>query len=175
MQSELENYREHAERYRAVTLQTLDVLASDTELAWRPTPESMSCGQQLVHIAKTEDYYARGLFTGVWDPSLLRVDRPLRTRDAIRAYFTEVRERTRGHLDGVSESALGTICPDVPGGLNPATLRWWLWFLLEHEMHHKGQVALYLRLMGHMAPFYAMPLPLGQRPDIGVRAALGGV
>src|SRR2546425_12783504 len=38
-------------------------------------------------------------------------------------------------------------------------LRWWLWFVLEHEIHHKAQLALYLREMGKVPPFFALPLP----------------
>ena len=54
------------------------------------------------------------------------------------------------------------------------SLRSGLWFILEHELHHKGQIWLYLRLMGITPPFYAMPLPPGERPDVAAREALGG-
>ncbi len=37
MRTELEDLREHLERYRAVTLQVLD-LVTDEQLAWRPGP-----------------------------------------------------------------------------------------------------------------------------------------
>jgi uncharacterized damage-inducible protein DinB len=177
---ELATYREHLERYRATTLQILDTLTEDRELAWSPTPESYSVGQQLLHVAQAEDYYVRGLFERDWDPARTRLDaatEPHRaTRHALRAYFDEVRARTRTHLDTLAApAALDAVQHDVPGAVMPLTLRWWLWFLLEHELHHKGQLAVYLRLMGRVAPYYAMPLPLGERPDVAVRAALGGV
>ncbi|MFC1662500.1 DinB family protein, partial [Gemmatimonadota bacterium] len=54
-------------------------------------------------------------------------------------------------------------------------LRWWLWSVLEHEIHHKAQLAIYLRQMGKVAPYFADPLPLGERPDIQLRDELGGV
>lgn len=62
----------------------------------------------------------------------------------------------------------------VPGAPMPMTLRSWLWFMVEHEIHHKAQLSIYLRQMGHIAPFYAMPLPLGDRPDFKARQDLGG-
>ena len=41
--------------------------------------------------------------------------------------------------------------------------------VLEHEIHHKAQLAVYVRMMGLVAPFYAMPMPPGARPDIAAR------
>jgi uncharacterized damage-inducible protein DinB len=149
MHTELSNLREHLDRYRAVTLQTIDAAPDDAALDWRPTPDAFTLGQQLVHVAQTEDYYTRGLFAGEWRPELLRLD-------AMPA----------------SELDAGRDAPHAPPGL---TMRWWLWFLLEHEIHHKAQAAVYLRQMGLVAPFYALPMPLGERPDVASRAAMGGV
>jgi uncharacterized damage-inducible protein DinB len=174
MHTELSNLREHLDRYRAVTLQTIDAAPDDAALDWRPTPESFSLGQQLAHIAQTEDYYTRGLFEGEWRPELLRFDTAPRGRAAVRTYFGQVRTRFAAHLDAMSATDLDAPrdAPDAPPGL---TLRWWLWFVLEHEIHHKAQAAVYLRQMGLTAPFYALPLVLGERPDIAVRASMGGV
>ena len=52
-------------------------------------------------------------------------------------------------------------------------LRWWLWFVLEHEIHHKAQLALYLRQLGKVPPFFAMVLT--DRPDIRIRSEMGGI
>ncbi|HEX5579979.1 MAG TPA: DinB family protein [Gemmatimonadaceae bacterium] len=180
--TELDTLREHMERYRATTVQVLDALEDDADLAWRPTPESFSLGQQLLHVAQCEDYYMRGLLERDWDPHLLVIGRGdgeatarVASRAALRAYFAHVRSRTNRLLDGVTEAELGDVRTDVPGAVVACPLRWWLWFVLEHELHHKGQVAVYLRLMGRVAPYYAMPLPIGERPDVAVRAQLGGI
>lgn len=161
------------ERHRAVTLQFLDAL-DEAELGWRPTPEAMSCGQQLVHIAQTEDFHERGLFGGEWNRDLLRFPKPMPSKDALRSRFEEVRGRTTSRLAALTAADLDAPCahPNAPPGLN---LRWWLTFLLEHEVHHKGQLAVYFRLMGKEAPFFAMALPPGQRPDIQASRDLGGV
>jgi len=63
MLSELDTIREHWTRYRSVTLAHLDVL-SEEQLAWRPQPELFTCGQHLIHILQTEQYYAHGWFDG---------------------------------------------------------------------------------------------------------------
>jgi uncharacterized damage-inducible protein DinB len=160
------------ERHRAVTLQFLDALTEE-ELAWRPTPEAMTCGQQLLHIAQNEDFHERGLFAGEWDRELLRFPVPMPTKEALGAYFEEVRTRMGARLGALSPADLDAPCdhPNAPPGL---PMRWWLTFLLEHEVHHKGQLAVYLRQMGKTAPFFAMAFPPGHRPDIQARNDLGG-
>lgn len=37
-------------------------------------------------------------------------------------------------------------------------------FNLEHEIHHKAQLAVYVRQMGLVAPFYALRCPLERAP-----------
>lgn len=72
MVSEIEDFREHLERFRAVTLQVIEII-TDAELSWRPDENSFSCGQQLLHIAQAEDFYARGLLENDWDMERLRL------------------------------------------------------------------------------------------------------
>jgi len=76
---------------------------------------------------------------------------------------------------GVDDDALDRVIgPPHAGGIQ-ASLRSWLWFVLEHEVHHKAQLAEYLRALGRVPPYFAMVLPAGMRPDIEARAALDGV
>jgi uncharacterized damage-inducible protein DinB len=171
--TELEMILEGWERNRAVTLQFLDALAEE-ESAWRPTPQAMTCGQQLLHIAQNEDFHERGLFAGEWNRELLRFPVPMPSKEVLGAYFGEVRARTAARFAALAPADLDAPCdhPNAPPGL---PLRWWLTLLLEHEVHHRGQLAVYLRQMGKLAPFFAMPLPPGHRPDIQARRDMGGV
>lgn len=172
MRTELEDLTEHLDRLRAVTLSFLDAV-DDGDLSWRPTPEQYSLGQQLLHIAQAEDLYAHGLFASDWNYDRVRFPASLPSCAEIRDFFIEVRARTRGHLARLDEAGLGEIV-QIPGSPLEHTLRSWLWFLVEHEMHHKAQVAVYLRVLGRVPPFYAMPLGTGERPDIQAREELGG-
>lgn len=172
--TEIEDLIEHLERYRAVTLQVFD-LVDDDDLAWRPAPDRFSLGQQLLHIAQAEDRFVHGLFEDDWSYERVRFPAELPSLEEMRAFFAEVRGRTLAHLEGVEPEAMGRVV-DVPDGAAFAfTLRSWLWFVLEHELHHRGQVWGYLREMGLTPPFYAMPLPLGTRPDLEAREELGGI
>lgn len=172
MINEIEDVREHLERFRAVTLQILDIV-SDEELAWRPDDNSFSCGQHLLHIAQAEDFYASGLFRHDWNTERLRLPKRIGDRAGLRDFFSAVRQRTLAALDSLAPDDLGKVW-EVPNAPMPMSLRSWLWFMVEHEIHHKAQLSVYLRQMGHVAPFYALPLPPGVRPDFRAREELGG-
>lgn len=172
MKTEIEDLTEHLERYRAVTLQVLD-LVDDDELGWRPAPDRYSLGQQLLHIAQTEDLYGHGLFEGDWNYDRARFPERIPDGAGLRVLYERVRAFTRQRLAGLDAAALGAFVM-IPGSPLEHTLRSWLWFVLEHEIHHKGQIWGYLRDMGKTPPFYAMPLPPGERPDVQARAELGG-
>jgi uncharacterized damage-inducible protein DinB len=170
--TELEDLVEHLERYRSVTLQVLD-LVSDEQLSWRPGTQHYSLGQQLIHIAQAEDFHARGLFENDWNTERVRLPKTVNSRREVRDLFARVREYTLVQLRTVTAEQLGSF-PPVPNMPVPWSLRSGLWFILEHELHHRGQIWLYLRQMGITPPFYAFPLPPGERPDIAARQALGG-
>lgn len=172
MRSELADLREHLERYRAVTLQVLELI-TDQQLSWRPGPDYYSLGQQLLHIAQAEDLHAHGLFENDWSLERSRLPKEVISRDHLREYFARVRAYTMDRLSEVDEQQLGAVLP-VPNVPIEWSLRTGLWFILEHELHHKGQIWLYLRQMGITPPFYAFPLPAGVRPDVQARQELGG-
>jgi uncharacterized damage-inducible protein DinB len=170
--AELEDLREHLERYRAVTLQALDLL-KDEDLAWRPGPDHFTLGQQFEHIARSEDIQIRGQFTGEWDYERARFSRHELGVEHLRALLCEARHRTLAALDELDEGRLDEKV--VIGDKDPAnTRRWWLWLLVEHEVHHKAQIAVYLRQMGKMPPFFAAALEEGARPDVEMTKKLGG-
>ncbi len=54
------------------------------------------------------------------------------------------------------------------------TPRWWLWLVVDHGVHHKAQISVYLRQMGKTPPYFAAALENGVRPDVEMREKLGG-
>ena len=171
MLTELANIREHWTRYRDVTLKHLDLL-SEEEMLWRPQPELFTCGQHVIHILGTEQYYFHGLFNGEWNPTRLHFPTAFPSKVELRKEFEAIRARTLQASAALTDANLGDIM-HVPNAPVELPLRWWLWFILEHEIHHKAQLALYLRQLGKVPPFFAMVLP--DRPDIRIREEWGGV
>ena len=171
--SEIDDFREHWDRYRAVTLQHFEIL-SDEEMAWRPRPDAFSCAQQLLHIVQCEDFYIRGLFLDDWNLDRLKFPKPMPSTAALRQQFDEVRRDTTARLSQTADDALDQLKKHGFADYE-VSLRSWLWFVLEHEIHHKAQLGEYLRALGHLPPYFAEAMPLGDRPDIQARIDFGGV
>lgn len=160
----ISDIREHLERFREVTLQTLEWVPEE-KLHFSPQEGLRPFDEHFLHIARTEEYHVRGLLLGDWSREryFSRPD-PL-TRDALRRVLDETRAVTLDALDRLDPARLDeqVQVPDVPVDW---TLRGWLWYLVEHEVHHKAQLALYLRLVGVVPPFFALAFPPGVRPDV---------
>jgi len=130
--------------------QALDQV-SDEELHFRPREGLWSLGEVARHIAGAED----GWFGHVvwqqyadWPPESNHAETP--TVDSVRALLTEVHERTVSYLEPLSDQDLETIIK-APWG-NEFPLRWVVWHVLEHEVHHRGEIFLMLGLLGREAP-----------------------
>jgi len=172
MRTELEDLIEHLQRYRTITLQVFDLI-DDDDLRWRPSADRYSLGQQLLHIAQAEHRFTHGLFEGDWSLDRVRFPKEMPGLDEMRIFFERVRDHTLEKLRQVDPEELSQIV-EIPDSPVDHTLRSWLWFILEHELHHRGQVWGYLRAMGRTPPFYAIPLAPGERPDVKAREELGG-
>jgi uncharacterized damage-inducible protein DinB len=170
--AELDDLREHLERFRAVTLQSLDLLADD-DLRWRPGSDHYTLGQQFLHIAQSEDFQIQAHLNGEWDYERGRFPARELKVDELRALLHETRDRTMAALNQLDEERLDEPV-DHGEGRPIQTLRWWLWLMIEHEVHHKAQVAVYLREMGKTPPYFAAALENGARPDIEMREKMGG-
>jgi uncharacterized damage-inducible protein DinB len=156
--------REHLERFREVTLQTLEWV-SEGKLHFSPQEGLRPFDEHFLHIARTEEYHVRGLLLDDWSREryFARPD-PL-TKDALRRVLNETRAVTLDALDHLDPARLDERV-QVPEVSVDWTLRGWLWYLVEHEVHHKAQLALYLRLVGVIPPFFALAFPPGVRPDV---------
>ncbi len=161
---ELSILREHLERYRGVTLQTLDIVP-DEQLTWFPAIAQFSFAEQFYHIAQVEEFYAHGLLEDDWDKRRLERSKERLTRDTLRRKLEETRKFTLTKLDALDAGQLDKAVqvPNVPVDW---PLRSWLWYMVEHEIHHKAQLAVYLRQVHLTPPFFAFVLPPGVRPDI---------
>lgn len=157
--TELDDLRDHLDRYRAVTLQCLDLL-TDGDLTWRPGPGHYTLGQQFLHIAQAEDMLIRAQLYGDLDHERGRFPKGGLRVAELRALLNEARSRTCAALSELDDTRLAEPA-DLMGDQGARTRRWSLWLLVEHEVHHKAQVAVYLRQMGRTPPYFAAPLERG--------------
>jgi uncharacterized damage-inducible protein DinB len=169
---ELESLISHLERYRAVTLQTLD-LVPDDKLEWCLEQGLRNVAELFLHVGQVEAFYVTGLFENRWDYAVFAPPSVPLTRASLREALAATRLRTNTALGAVQAADMSAPV-SVPGIPVQWPLRSWLWYLVEHEIHHKAQLGLYLWLLGIEAPFFAFPLPPGVRPDKRPMSPEGG-
>lgn len=163
MSDRLSVFHEHWQRYRAVTLHTLEFIP-ENRLGWRPSRDERSFAEVFAHIAAIEDFYVHGLATGAWEFGRAQIASLPSTREGLSTLLREQRRRAEATLATIDEAKL-----DQPGNVPGIPVAWpvdsWLWYVVEHEVHHKAQLAIYLRAIGIEPPFFAFVLPPGVRPD----------
>lgn len=131
---------------RSGLLVTMDKF-SDHELSFIPFDSSRSVGQIMLHIAGAEEGWFRyviGREYDEWPPEYSLADYP--AVGSIKALLTEVHARTEAYLDLQDLADLDSMI-DAPWGKS-IPHGWIIWHVLEHEIHHRGELSLTLGLLG---------------------------
>jgi uncharacterized damage-inducible protein DinB len=147
-----QQYVENFERETATTLKVLKAYPEDqSEL--RPS-ERLKTARELAAMFTMEmaaiDAVVRGTFTFPPKPPPM----PQNWKEVMEA-FEKVRASTIEGLREASEESLTT--GTVPFLIGPKTPGQWpkmefLWFLLLDQIHHRGQLSIYLRIAGGKLP-----------------------
>jgi uncharacterized damage-inducible protein DinB len=143
------------EQESPVTLRVLERVPSD-KLAWTPHPKSMTLGALAWHIASIPAIVQRLLLAGTFDLSRSRrgTDPPESTA-AVIEHFRRNMDELRTFLPALDDATLKEPFTMTRGETQLATfpkigvLRS---ILLNHTYHHRGQLALYLRLLDVPVP-----------------------
>ncbi len=122
----------------------------DEHMDWRPAPGRFSFADLVRHVAAIERYMFAENVAGRpssypgHGPEL--ADGP----DAVRAYFEARHAEAMEIFRGLDADALRRKC-GTPAGVTLTTWKW-LRAMVEHEVHHRGQLYLMLGLIGASAP-----------------------
>jgi len=142
----------HWDFVRQGLLQALDQLTYE-QLQFTPRPELRTIGAIASHIASAEDgwfLYIVWHETAQW-PADLRCS----SVAALKELLGRVHDRTKAYLATISADAPAPSEVDqaiaLPWGPQ-MPLRWVIWHVLEHEIHHRGEIYLMLGLLGMEAP-----------------------
>ena len=140
----------HWAEVRDGLFQALDKLTDD-QLDFVPREGLWSLGTVARHIANAEEGWFRYAVTrelNEWPAEYTAEDYP--TVESIKALLSEVHARTEAYLATVDAADLDRTI-DTPWG-GKLSLRWIIWHVLEHEIHHRGEIFLMLGLLGLEGP-----------------------
>ena len=130
----------------------------ESDLAWKPHDKSMSLGQLAAHIASMPLLCSMTLERTTLDLDELgeeaRLRQPL-SRDSVLQDFAEKRAKARAKLAEITDGELMTSWTLKKGGHDIFTmprisaLRS---LVMNHMIHHRGQLSVYLRLKNISVP-----------------------
>ncbi len=135
-------------RIRTVTIETARAFPGE-RLDVRPVAAMRSAGQILAHILDTELAVVDGALTGDW--RFGRGPHRISRVETFERWSAKVRAETERALAGISDESLWAPA-ELPDGTElPRFLV--LYSFVENELHHRGQLFAYLRLLGIKPPW----------------------
>ena len=149
-------------KYRPFLLQAVEALPAD-RFEFKPRPDMLTAQQVILHIAEAERGWIHNVVEGgpyeEWvvphqDPAQGWVTaHPASDRAALLAVLEEWHRPTQKLLERPA-AEIGRVISYRPaeGPERRYTLHWILDHVQEHEIHHRAQLNLYLRLMGITPP-----------------------
>ena len=152
------------EQEAEITKRLLEIVPDD-KLTWRPHAKAKSLGELAMHIAGLQGAVAAlGQNDIAERPADLGSDPEAVSRDGILKAFAESQAQAKAIVGGTPEEALFTEWTLVSGGnkiVSMPRIAFWRSILLNHNYHHRGQLATYLRQLD-------VPLPSIYGPSADV-------
>ena len=150
--TQMEDVRRQVKKY-------VDGLTAE-QLAWHPNDKTESIGTVLLHIAAVEcswigEDIMRRPMDEEWKIAFpIRFDIPQISGQPLEYYLKTldvVREQTKVDLKSIEDEDLDRLFTPLDGG-DPSdtaqfSLEWILYHVIDHEAHHKGQIAVMKRLL----------------------------
>jgi uncharacterized damage-inducible protein DinB len=135
----------HWGQIRADLLATMDKFNQE-ELSFTPFKGSWPVGQILLHIADCEDNWLHGVVRGDFKPWIFYNFSDYPSKSAILEVLDHAHAKTIAFLSELNEKDLN-IKYKTPDG-EVFSLYWIIWHVLEHEIHHRGELSLIHGLLG---------------------------
>jgi uncharacterized damage-inducible protein DinB len=157
--------KELAAAFRTVRENTIRIAEDipENQYGFRPAADTRSVAESLAHIGTSTMFQSIVHGTGITDMMTINFQELFqkfsaeeskpRTKAETIAYLKEEGEKFASFLEGASESLLAETVRMRPGpdGQTPTKSRFeMLLAAKEHEMHHRGQLMTYQRLLGQV-------------------------
>ncbi len=144
----------HWRDVRQALLSALDQL-SDSQLAFTPCKNLWSLGQTACHIAGAEEGWFRYCVTHEidgWEAADYQL-KDFATVADLKRLLSEVHARTEAMFPADPAGAEAVMQRRVTLTWGPeVSIEYVVWHVLEHEIHHRGEIFLELGLLGMEAP-----------------------
>lgn len=136
----------HWDQIRTELIATIESF-DNQELIYTPYSGSWSVGKIMLHIADAEDGWLRYVISRELDewPDHYTLDN-YSDKQSILQTLEEVHTRTIAYLETLEEENLAMQIHTPWNKKLP--LLWIIWHVIEHEIHHRGELSLILGTLG---------------------------
>jgi uncharacterized damage-inducible protein DinB len=135
----------HWGQVRADLFKTIDMFEEE-ELTFQPFKGCWPIGQIMLHIADCEDNWLHGVVSHEFNPWLFYDLKDYPSKKQIKEVLDRAHMRTIKLLEDLNDDDLDQKYKTPEG--EQFRLRWIIWHVLEHEIHHRGELSLALGLLG---------------------------
>jgi uncharacterized damage-inducible protein DinB len=125
----------------------------DDTRGYKPDPKSRTAWDLAVHMATADIWFIDGILNGKfeWDPEKVKqAEARFKSVDDIVAFYSKTFPEKMQALRALPGDKLTTSI-DMFGNFTWPAVRY-IGFATNHSMHHRGQLAAYLRAMGSRVP-----------------------
>jgi uncharacterized damage-inducible protein DinB len=139
-------------RHRMVLHEIIELL-DDSHINFKPWDDAFPLGALVVHIASTTEMFIKSVKNGdITPPTMYQYQ----TMADVRKIVYDLTEVTKEELKSITVKQLEHVIEYInikrPG-------RYWLSNAKDHEIHHKGQLFTYARMVGVQAVPFFLTLP----------------
>ena len=116
----------------------------DIDVMSKPYSEGREIGEVVLHLVRSVEYYMRGITTNQWEALPYTLEK-YDSAEAIIELAAEVFTRVDVFANMISSTDLGR---KIVSFSRPATVSELILEMIEHSIHHRGQITVYYRLLG---------------------------
>ncbi|TFH08987.1 MAG: hypothetical protein E4H14_05315 [Candidatus Thorarchaeota archaeon] len=126
--------------------ETIPVIKQLTEInvMSRPIDSGREIGEIVLHMLRSLEYYMKGITTNQWEPLAYYLE-TYDSAELIIELAEKVFEKVKVYTSLISTSDLGR---NIESFSRPATVAELILGMVEHSIHHRGQITAYYRLLG---------------------------
>lgn len=132
------------------TLRVADLMP-EASYAFKPTPDEMSFGEQLLHLSANMGWLSSSFLTGTGENPVSKSDSKLQGKAEIRAVVVRAYAYALSALQRFEPARLSEPVTFFAGPMNKLQI---ITLLNDHQTHHRAQLLIYLRLKGLTPPQY---------------------
>ncbi len=116
---------------------------NDEILNSRLMDETRPLGEIILHMLRSLEFYMRGIASNQWEPLRYTLEE-YNSAEAVKGLAEEVFTKAMDYMNQVSPGDLNRINDSFS---RPATMAEIMMEMIEHSIHHRGQVTVYYRLL----------------------------